>query len=88
MKDFFKKLFSAGDEVSSKRFIGFIAFTLIVFSFVLSLFKEVFLPEYIFEGMLFIVLGAFLGGTIEKFSRKAPKNCNDEECWEDEQEGI
>lgn len=88
MKTFFKKLFSGGDEVSSKRFIGFIAFILIVLSFVVSLFQEVFLPEYIFEGMLFIVLGAFLGGTIEKFSRKAPKNCNDEECWEEPKEGI
>lgn len=88
MKRFFKKLFSAGDEVSSKRFIGFIAFLLIVFSFVLSLFKEVFVPEYIFEGMLFIVLGAFLGGTIEKFSKKKYDGCNDEECFEEPREEI
>ena len=65
---------SAGDEVSSKRVIALVAFILMIISYLYAIITDTKLPEFMWEGFLFIVLSAFFGNVIEKFKRKNSGN--------------
>lgn len=71
MKDFFKSLFSDIDnQVSSKRFITVFAFLLLGIAFLLDIFIDVQLKQYIWDGILYIVLMGLGVTTAEKFTNK------------------
>lgn len=71
MKNFFKSLFSDIDnQVSSKRFITVFAFLLLGVAFLLDIFIDVQLKQYIWDGILYIVLMGLGVTTAEKFTNK------------------
>lgn len=72
--DFFKLMVSTGDEVSSKRVIALVAFILMAVSYGYGIITDTKIPEYMWEGFLFIVLAAFFGNVVEKFRRKGGGN--------------
>lgn len=73
-KSFINKLWSTDGDVSSKRFVSLIGFTLLAIAFAINIFKEVKLKEFIWDGMLWVVLGG-LGLTVaEKFNYKSKAN--------------
>jgi hypothetical protein len=76
IKKFIKLMVSNGDEVSSKRVIALIAFALMVVSYTYGITTHTKIPEYMWEGFLFIVLSAFFGNVVEKFRRKNTNNDN------------
>jgi VIT1/CCC1 family predicted Fe2+/Mn2+ transporter len=61
---------STGDEISSKRVIALVAFILMAISYTYGIITDTKIPEYMWEGFLFIVLAAFFGNVVEKFRRK------------------
>jgi len=71
MKQFIKKLLTGlNDEVSSKRFITLTSFLLISVAFISSVFFDIKMKEYIWNGML-IFCGSGLGfTTLEYFGKK------------------
>ena len=86
MKDFFKQLFSDDNQINEKSFVGFIAFVCMVMALFVDLItgwlgKELLINEFIFDGFMVIVLGAFGIGSIDKFinAKKGQKSENTEE---------
>ena len=72
MKEFFKQLFSDDNQINEKSFVGFIAFICMVLALFVDLItgwmgKELVINEFIFDGFMVIVLGAFGIGSIDKF---------------------
>jgi len=70
MIKFIKLMVSAGDEISSKRVIALVAFVLMAISYAYGIITDTKIPEYMWEGFLFIVLAAFFGNVVEKFKKK------------------
>lgn len=56
-------------KVSSKRIIGIIGFILLAFGFVLNLFIEVPIKEYIWNGMIWIVSSVFGFSAVQSFMK-------------------
>jgi len=74
-KTFFEKLLSDVDgQPSSKRLVTLVAFVLISGAFVINIFAEIPLKEYMFEGMLWLTGAGIGSATVEKFSRKGFKD--------------
>lgn len=72
MKNFFKQLFSDDNQINEKSFIGFLAFLMMVFTLGADvvtgiLGKEMPIQEFIFDGFMVIVLGAFGIASIDKW---------------------
>jgi hypothetical protein len=68
----FRSMISDGIDgsVSSKRVVTLIALSLVVLAFILNLFWDFTVEEYMYNSMMVIVLGG-LGTTVaEKFSKK------------------
>lgn len=68
----FRSMISDGIDgsVSSKRVVTLIALFLVVLAFILNLFLDFTVEEYMYNSMMVIVLGG-LGTTVaEKFSKK------------------
>ena len=75
-KNFLKSLWSSDGEVSTKRIISLVGFILLCIAFTINIFREVKLKEYIWDGMLWVVLGG-LGLTVaDKFNYKNRNNRN------------
>jgi len=55
---------------SSKRVITFIAFILVALAFGVNVFKEIPLKEYVWEGMVGIVMVGLGATAVEHFSKK------------------
>lgn len=81
MKNFIKYISSSlndpNGDTSSKRLITFLAFTLLSCSFLLSLFIEVKLPEYMWDGVIVIICAGLGASTIDHFSSKTKNNETD-----------
>jgi hypothetical protein len=74
-----KILMDVDGQPSSKRLITLISFVLISAAFIVNIFVEIPLKEYMFEGMLWLA-GAGLGfTTVEKFSRKTGVSGDEEQ---------
>lgn len=72
--NFFNKLMSDVDGgTSSKRFITLIAFLLLSVAFIANIFWETRLEEFVWDGMLYLVLGGLGFVTLEKFSAGGKK---------------
>ena len=83
MKNFFKNLFDDNNTINEKSVVGFLAFVMMTF-FALadivtgSLGKDLVINEFIFNAFLWLVLGSFGIGSIDKWINKG-KNSQPEE---------
>jgi membrane-bound ClpP family serine protease len=72
MKNFFRELLCDENSLSEKTFIGLCAFALIVITLTCDIItgfmgKEMPIHEFVFDGIMFIVLGAFFGTSLDKW---------------------
>lgn len=72
MKKFFKDLLCDENTLSEKTFIGLCAFGLIVITLACDIItgfmgKVMPIHEFVFDGIMFIVLGAFFGTSLDKW---------------------
>jgi hypothetical protein len=72
MKTFFKQLFSDDNQINEKSFIGFLAFCMMAIFAIAdivtgTLGKELVIQEFIFDAFMWITLGSFGIGSIDKF---------------------
>ena len=69
---FFRELFSDDNQINEKSFVGFIVFMMMVIALAVDLItgymgKELLINQFIFDGFMVIVLGAFGIGSVDKF---------------------
>ena len=75
---FLKELFSDDNTINEKSIVGFLSFGCMVAALAVDLItgwigKELIINEYIFDGFMVIVLGAFGIGSVDKWiNRKNP----------------
>jgi ABC-type uncharacterized transport system permease subunit len=75
---FFKELFNDDNSINEKSVVGFLSFGCMVAALAVDLItgwmgKELLINEYIFDGFMVIVLGAFGIGSVDKWiNRKNP----------------
>jgi hypothetical protein len=83
MKNFFKALFNDDNSINEKSFIGFCAFLMMVIFAVAdivtgTLGKELVIQEFIFNSFMWLTLGSFGIGSVDKWINKG-KESNDGE---------
>jgi hypothetical protein len=80
MKQFFYRLFSDNNDLNEKSIVGFLAFGMMVMSFLIDIVtgwmgREFLINEFIYDGFLVITLGSFGIASIDKFiNNKSAKN--------------
>lgn len=71
MKNFLNQMLKdTNGNVSSKRVITIIAFILMATGFIVNVFMDVPIKEFIWDGMLYLVAAGLGFSTIEHFSKK------------------
>lgn len=66
-RNFLQHLLTDSSDVSSKRFISLVGFALLAIAFTINIFRDISMKDFVWDGMLWIVLGG-LGLTVaEKF---------------------
>lgn len=75
MKNFFKALFNDSNSINEKSFIGFCAFVMMVVFAVAdivtgTLGKELVIQEFIFNAFMWLTLGSFGIGSVDKWINK------------------
>ena len=83
MKKFLNDLFNDDNSINEKAVVGFIAFFMMVVALITDLItgvmgKEMPIHQFIFDGFMVIVLGAFGIASVDKWINKTKGN-NDEE---------
>jgi len=79
MKQFFKNLFDDSNTINEKSVVGFIAFIMMVVTLMVDITtgimgKEMPIHEFVFDGFMVIVLGAFGIASVDKFINKRKGN--------------
>ena len=79
MKNFFKQLFDDNNSINEKAVVGFIAFFMLVIALGVDLLTGYFgnplvINEFIFDGFMVIILGAFGIASVDKWMNKKDKN--------------
>jgi hypothetical protein len=83
MKKFFRELLSDTNSLNEKTFVGLLAFLLIIATITCDIItgfmgREMPIHEFVFDGIMFIVLGAFFGTSLDKWiNRKSDKKKDD-----------
>ena len=75
MKQFFKNLFDDSNTINEKSVVGFTAFVMMVFTLIADIVtgimgKTMPIHEFVFDGFMVIVLGAFGIASVDKFINK------------------
>jgi ABC-type uncharacterized transport system permease subunit len=75
MKQFFKNLFDDSNTINEKSVVGFTAFIMMVVTLIADIItgvmgKEMPIHEFVFDGFMVIVLGAFGIASVDKFINK------------------
>ena len=83
MKKFLNDLFNDDNSINEKAVVGFIAFFMMVVALITDLItgilgREMPIHQFIFDGFMIIVLGAFGIASVDKWINKTKGN-NDEE---------
>ena len=83
MKKFLHDLFNDNNSINEKAVVGFIAFLMMVVALITDLVtgilgREMPIHQFIFDGFMVIVLGAFGIASVDKWINKTKGN-NDEE---------
>lgn len=79
MKKFFEQLFNDNNSINEKSVVGFLAFVMMVLFAVAdivtgSLGKDLVINDFIFNAFLWLVLGSFGIGSIDKWINKGKEN--------------
>jgi len=79
MKQFFKNLFDDSNTINEKSVVGFIAFVMMVVTLLADIVTGVMgktmpIHEFVFDGFMVIVLGAFGIASVDKFINKRKGN--------------
>jgi ABC-type uncharacterized transport system permease subunit len=79
MKQFFKNLFDDSNTVNEKSVVGFTAFLMMVVTLIADIVtgimgKNMPIHEFVFDGFMVIVLGAFGIASVDKFINKRKGN--------------
>ena len=83
MKKFFSQLFNDNNTINEKSVVGFLAFVMMT-SFAIadiitgSLGKDLVINEFIFNAFLWLVLGSFGIGSIDKWINKGKSDVTEE----------
>jgi len=85
MKKFLRDLFNDDNSINEKAVVGFIAFLMMVVTLATDVItgvlgREMPIQEFVFDGFMVIVLGAFGIASVDKWinKRKATKNDSEE----------
>jgi ABC-type uncharacterized transport system permease subunit len=75
MKSWLKSLFDDSNTINEKSVVGFIAFTMMVVTLIADIAtgvmgKEMPIHEFVFDGFMVVVLGAFGIASVDKFINK------------------
>lgn len=78
MKNFFKQLFDDNNSINEKAVVGFIAFFMLCVALTVDLVTGYFgtalvINEFIFDGFMVIILGAFGIASVDKWMNKKDK---------------
>lgn len=84
MKKFIKDLFNDNNSINEKSVVGFIAFFMMMVTLLTDIItgvmgKEIPIHQFIFDGFMVIVLGAFGIASIDKWINKTKGNNNEQE---------
>lgn len=84
MRKFFRDLFDDNNTINEKAVVGFIAFFFLCVALIVDLVTgyvgtALVINEFIFDGFMVIILGAFGIASIDKWMNKKDKNQNNEE---------
>lgn len=79
MKQFFKSLFDDNNSINEKAVVGFIAFFMLVVALIVDLVTGYFgtplvINEFIFDGFMVIILGAFGIASVDKWMNHKKSN--------------
>ena len=79
MKQFFKNLFDDSNTINEKSVVGFTAFVMMVVTLLADIVTGVMgktmpIHEFVFDGFMVIVLGAFGIASVDKFINKRKGN--------------
>ena len=79
MKNWLKSLFDDSNTINEKSVVGFTAFLMMVITLIADIVtglmgKEMPIHEFVFDGFMVIVLGAFGIASIDKFINKRKGN--------------
>lgn len=79
MKNFLKHLFDDSNTINEKSVVGFTAFLMMVVTLIADIItgvmgKEMPIHEFVFDGFMVIVLGAFGIASVDKFINKRKGN--------------
>lgn len=83
MKKFFRELFNDDNSINEKSVVGFLAFVMMVL-FALAdiitgyLGKDLVINEFIFNAFMWLVLGSFGIGSVDKWINKSKDNTTEE----------
>lgn len=83
MKQFFKTLFDDNNSINEKAVVGFIAFFMLVIALAVDLItgymgNHLVINEFIFDGFMVIVLGAFGIASVDKWMNHKKANKKEE----------
>ena len=83
MKNFFKQLFDDNNTINEKSVVGFLAFVMMTLFAIAdivtgSLGKDLVINEFIFNAFLWLVLGSFGIGSIDKWINKGKSDVTEE----------
>jgi hypothetical protein len=83
MRKFFRELLSDTNSLNEKTFVGLLAFVLIIITLICDITtgimgKEMPIHEFVFDGIMFIVLGAFFGTSLDKWINKKGNDKKDD----------
>lgn len=93
MKNFFKSLFDDNNSINEKAVVGFIAFFMLVVALVVDLVtgyfgKPLVINEFIFDGFMVIILGAFGIASVDKWMNKKDKKEQTAVTEKEEDSGV
>jgi len=86
MKKFFSELFNDNNSINEKSVVGFLAFIMMVAFAIADIVtgtmgKDLLINEFIFNSFMWLVLGSFGIGSVDKWINKTKSN-NEEEVSE------
>ena len=79
MLQYLKDMMSENGNPSSKRWVAVVATFLIAIGYIANLFWDYTIDEFIFNGVMYIVIGSLGITGVEKFAPKKPTKKSEEE---------
>ena len=83
MKNFFKQLFDDNNSINEKAVVGFIAFFMLCIALIVDLVTgymgtALVINEFIFNAFMWLVLGSFGIGSVDKWINKGKNDTTEE----------